>query len=542
MNFSFDRFRPHFVLTVVLAAFGTGMVGAQSAFAIDKHIAVSQARAAAAELTERHEELEESLARADAVAAEAAEVADDEPVADAAQDVDAATAKAADAAASTPVATDDAQPVADKRVLAVEAVTPTDEPTATSATPEPTPTAEPAETPGTDITTTPEPAGEAAPVSPSLTPVSEAPAAATTDPDEVKARVDVAKVLEGEVEDPEEARAAKVQIDAAIADIEAAAQEVNESVDQLEETSKTAAHERNLAQAEDLPSQMEDLNAQIEDVLPELRESVEDPELVDAALDAHAALEEAVEDDFAAEDADAVANYIGATTEARDTFDASVEAVKSSHQAWVDAENERIDEENEEALSGYEATYDDAIVEWQAANRTAVALHQNGWSGQPTGVSGSNGNISSASLCEIDFAPGHVLQCDAAASLERADADYYAQTGRHLEMTDSYRTYSSQVATRASKGYMAAIPGTSNHGWGMAVDFDYDAAQWMAANGADYGWVHPAWARSGGSKPEWWHLEYVATSVGTFSAPAKPDVEESAVNLFETDDEAGDDD
>nr|WP_284291327.1 M15 family metallopeptidase [Angustibacter aerolatus] len=91
--------------------------------------------------------------------------------------------------------------------------------------------------------------------------------------------------------------------------------------------------------------------------------------------------------------------------------------------------------------------------------------------------------------------------------------------GRDLAVTDSYRSYAAQVSTKARKGNLAATPGTSNHGWGLAIDFGggiqttgSTAHAWMLTHAGHYGWVHPAWARPGGSKPEPWHWEYVGTT------------------------------
>ena len=60
-----------------------------------------------------------------------------------------------------------------------------------------------------------------------------------------------------------------------------------------------------------------------------------------------------------------------------------------------------------------------------------------------------------------------------------------------------------------------AVPGTSRHGYGVALDlgcgveqFGTDAHRWMKDNGPRFGWVHPAWAEPGGSMPEPWHWEF----------------------------------
>jgi LAS superfamily LD-carboxypeptidase LdcB len=80
-------------------------------------------------------------------------------------------------------------------------------------------------------------------------------------------------------------------------------------------------------------------------------------------------------------------------------------------------------------------------------------------------------------------------------------------------VTDSYRDYAHQVSTKAAKGYLAARPGTSNHGWGLAADVQvggYGSAdyQWLLHNAPAYGWSNPGWARAGGSKHEPWHYEF----------------------------------
>ena len=127
----------------------------------------------------------------------------------------------------------------------------------------------------------------------------------------------------------------------------------------------------------------------------------------------------------------------------------------------------------------------------------------------------ANGRVPAAEMRELSFAAGETLRRDAAAQLERLDVAFRARFGTHLDITDSYRSYDSQVAVRATKGYMAAVPGYSEHGWGVAVDlgggvesFGTAEYEWLRENAPKFGWDNPAWARSGGSKPEAWHWEY----------------------------------
>jgi hypothetical protein len=101
------------------------------------------------------------------------------------------------------------------------------------------------------------------------------------------------------------------------------------------------------------------------------------------------------------------------------------------------------------------------------------------------------------------------------------------------------RTYATQVSLKASKGNLAATPGTSNHGWGLAVDTHYydgngkkkslsfsgEAYKWLFTNASKYNWENPYWAQKPsvseelgrpcvapagkrcGSKKEVWHWE-----------------------------------
>jgi hypothetical protein len=65
---------------------------------------------------------------------------------------------------------------------------------------------------------------------------------------------------------------------------------------------------------------------------------------------------------------------------------------------------------------------------------------------------------------------------------------------------------------------MAAVPGTSNHGWGKAVDFADQSGEltfdsvgyaWLKAWAGFYGWIHPAVMEPDGAIPEPWHWEWV---------------------------------
>lgn len=127
----------------------------------------------------------------------------------------------------------------------------------------------------------------------------------------------------------------------------------------------------------------------------------------------------------------------------------------------------------------------------------------------------SNGMIPVSALCPLTGAPGHALRCDAASAWNAMAAAYKRDLGSALCITDSYRTYQSQVTLYGQKPSLAAIPGTSNHGWAMATDlcggiesWGTREHEWMVANAPKFGWIHPDWAVQGGGREEPWHWEF----------------------------------
>lgn len=134
----------------------------------------------------------------------------------------------------------------------------------------------------------------------------------------------------------------------------------------------------------------------------------------------------------------------------------------------------------------------------------------------------ANGRIPLSELAPLGST---YLRRDAATAFLAMSAAYQAEFGRPITLTDGYRDYAGQVSCRARKGNLCANPGTSNHGWALAVDlgggvqeFGTPQHEWMQANGPAYGFHHPTWAQRGGSKPEPWHWEFGTPRAGTVSA------------------------
>lgn len=117
-----------------------------------------------------------------------------------------------------------------------------------------------------------------------------------------------------------------------------------------------------------------------------------------------------------------------------------------------------------------------------------------------------NGRIPASALVPIGHGD-HRLHAPAARAFERLEAAAAAD-GVSIGVTDSYRSLDAQVRLAEEKGLysqggLAAEPGTSAHGWGLALDLDLDdAAQaWMRANAWRHGFVED-------TPREPWHWTY----------------------------------
>jgi D-alanyl-D-alanine carboxypeptidase len=116
-----------------------------------------------------------------------------------------------------------------------------------------------------------------------------------------------------------------------------------------------------------------------------------------------------------------------------------------------------------------------------------------------------NGKIPTGALASIGN--GHRMWAPAAQQFEQLSAAA-ARDGVTIGVTDSYRTYESQVDLAERKGLysqggLAATPGTSDHGWGRSLDLKLDssALAWMRENGATYGFKEDVPRES-------WHWTY----------------------------------
>jgi LAS superfamily LD-carboxypeptidase LdcB len=117
-------------------------------------------------------------------------------------------------------------------------------------------------------------------------------------------------------------------------------------------------------------------------------------------------------------------------------------------------------------------------------------------------------------MCPLGAA-GHSLRCDAAAAYRAMSSAYAAVFGGPLCITASYRTYAGQVKRCGEKPALAAVPGTSDRGWGLAVDlcggvetFGTPQYAWMVANAGRFGFLPPTWADLGNGREEPWNWEY----------------------------------
>ena len=153
--------------------------------------------------------------------------------------------------------------------------------------------------------------------------------------------------------------------------------------------------------------------------------------------------------------------------------------------------------------------------------RGGVDTHSGGSGGGGAICSGSsaggyrNGRLPARALCPLWGAQGHRLRSDASAAFRGLSQAYAAEFGRSMCVTDSYRSYFEQVDVARRKPDLAARPGTSKHGWGLAVDLcggvqsaGSPTHDWLRSNAGRFRFFHPSWARGNGGPFEPWHWEF----------------------------------
>lgn len=157
----------------------------------------------------------------------------------------------------------------------------------------------------------------------------------------------------------------------------------------------------------------------------------------------------------------------------------------------------------------------------------------------------SNGRLNTSTLGTI---PGTAQQirADLVAQTAALRAAFEKRFGKPLTITDSYRPYAvqerifrqryttarvtgidprrwlGQTWWRLPGTAAAAVPGTSNHGWGQAIDFGArvnvggsDEHKWMVQHAPAFGWTWPGWARRSPTY-EPWHWEALAVPVAHY--------------------------
>jgi LAS superfamily LD-carboxypeptidase LdcB len=157
--------------------------------------------------------------------------------------------------------------------------------------------------------------------------------------------------------------------------------------------------------------------------------------------------------------------------------------------------------------SDFASYLSDAVATTNTTTNATGQTYKLNSQGIPTDLAAyGNGKIPATALEKVGDT-GHKLWAPAAESLTTMMADA-KKDGVHIGITDSYRPYAEQVDLAKRKGLysqggLAAKPGTSEHGWGMAADLDLNAKalSWMKQHGAQYGFVNNVSRES-------WHWAY----------------------------------
>jgi hypothetical protein len=150
----------------------------------------------------------------------------------------------------------------------------------------------------------------------------------------------------------------------------------------------------------------------------------------------------------------------------------------------------------------------------------------------PTGVSNNVRNESIEILTEA-VAPLKAMLTEWITWMK--SQGFKGENGIYVTINSAFRTIAIQKAVKSNRGKAAATPGSSRHGWGIAIDFQFKdkngqnisnyvnkvpnnsvgfdinknpAILWLFDNSYRFGWIIPPELRVGASLDEFWHWEY----------------------------------
>jgi len=159
------------------------------------------------------------------------------------------------------------------------------------------------------------------------------------------------------------------------------------------------------------------------------------------------------------------------------------------------------------AAGGFAAALATALADSTSTASSASGAGTLTAQGVPTELAAyGNGQIPDSALAEIG-STGERLWAPATRAFDQLSAAA-ARDGVSISITDSYRSLAGQVDVADRKGLysqggLAAVPGTSDHGWGRSLDLGLDAKAltWMRAHAGEYGFAADAPRES-------WHWTY----------------------------------
>jgi hypothetical protein len=149
----------------------------------------------------------------------------------------------------------------------------------------------------------------------------------------------------------------------------------------------------------------------------------------------------------------------------------------------------------------------------------------------------SNGLLPQELVMQSSSTTGYpaLLLRDVINDFDRLAQAFEQRFNKKLQLTDSYRTFNRQIEMKnkklkeaesisdpeaaSKKRTEAAKPGTSNHGWGLAFDFntvhdgkkgfESETYQWMLENAPRFGFESPETLRDGKGTEEAWHIQWI---------------------------------
>lgn len=150
---------------------------------------------------------------------------------------------------------------------------------------------------------------------------------------------------------------------------------------------------------------------------------------------------------------------------------------------------------------------------WEGSKQKANLDNQAVYKGVGSGGVNAYGWRGNTGVAQTKGSAPYGFQTQMWRALQSANAAMKKELGKGFSISDGWRSYQAQVDLKRRKPNLAATPGRSIHGLGLAADINLNSKQkrWLFENGAKFGIYAPMKSK------EPWHWQLIPSRWGGWS-------------------------